>query len=80
MLRDQVAYLRSQLDQERQAHAEARSIIEGLVQRVPELEAPGPSEPPESSEVPTPTPTPDDAAGDAQTATQRPWWRRVFGG
>jgi hypothetical protein len=30
MLRDQVAYLRSQLDQKRQAHAETRSIFGGL--------------------------------------------------
>lgn len=33
-----------QLEAERQAHAEARRIIGGLVQRIPELEAP--SEPP----------------------------------
>jgi len=50
MLTDQVTYLRSQLDQERQTHAEARRIIGvGLVQRVPELEASGPSEPREST-------------------------------
>lgn len=52
MLTDQVAYLRSQLGQERQAHTEARRIIGGLVQRVPELEASGPSEPRESTVSP----------------------------
>lgn len=61
MLTDQVVYLRSQLDQERQAHAEARRIIGGLVQRVPELEAPAQErapEPREAPESPAPTRTP----------------------
>jgi hypothetical protein len=49
MLTEQVAYLRSQLDQDRQAPAEARRSIGGLVQRVPELEASRPSEPREST-------------------------------
>ena len=80
MLTDQVAYLRSQLDQERQAHAEARRIIGGLVQRVPELEAAGSPEPRESPERPGPSHNPTDTADDAQTLTQHPWWRRVFGG
>ena len=83
MLTDQVAYLRSQLDQERQAHAEARRIIGGLVQRVPELEAPSPSEAQESTETPGLTYTPTDAPAGPQTdaqAPQRPFWRRIFGG
>jgi len=49
VLTDQVAYLRSQLDQDRQAPAEARRTIGGLVQRVPELEASRASEPREST-------------------------------
>ena len=83
MLTDQVAYLRSQLDQERQAHAEARRIIGGLVQRVPELEAATPertTKPGESSNSPGPTRTPTDTAGGARATTQLPWWRKVFGG
>ena len=40
VLRDQVAYLREQLDQEREANRENRRIIAGLVQHVPGLEAP----------------------------------------
>ncbi len=80
MLTDQVTYLRSQLDQERQAHAEARRIIGGLVQRIPELEAAGPSEPRESDTSPGPLRTPAETAGEAQTATRSPWWRRMFGG
>jgi hypothetical protein len=35
-----VAYLREQLQAERQAHAEARRIIAGLVERIPAIEAP----------------------------------------
>lgn len=80
-LRDQVRYLRSQLDQERQAHAEARRIIGGLVQRVPELEAASSSEATEADVSPGPTRTPTDAPGSQETTAQRrPWWRRVLGG
>ena len=39
VLRDDVAHLRDQLDRERDASAELRRIVAGLVQRVPELEA-----------------------------------------
>jgi hypothetical protein len=39
-LRDRVRFVEGQLEAERQAHAEARRIIGGLVQRIPELEAP----------------------------------------
>ena len=74
-----IAVLREQLEAERQAHAEARRIIAGLVERVPALEAP--SEPRESPE------TPSDVAGETaappgaeEPAEPRPWWRRVFGG
>ena len=53
VLRDQVAHLREQLDQEREANRENRRIIAGLVQRVPELEPvrEAPSEPRGSSET-----------------------------
>jgi hypothetical protein len=45
-LRDQVGYLREQLRREQDAHAEARRIIAALTQRIPETEAPAPSEAP----------------------------------
>ena len=48
VLHEQVAYLREQLAQEREANRENRRIIAGLVQRVPELEPA--SEPRESPE------------------------------
>ena len=52
VLHEQVAYLRDQLDQEREANRENRRIIAGLVQRVPELEAP--PEPREAPETASP--------------------------
>jgi hypothetical protein len=76
-----IATLREQLQAERQAHAEARRIIAGLVERIPAIEAP--QEPPETAETVEEEPEraePRPAAGGAQEGTQRPWWRRVFGG
>ena len=64
-----IAVLREQLEAERQAHAEARRIIAGLVERVPALEAP------ESPETPSETAGRDDVPREP-----RSWWRRVFGG
>jgi hypothetical protein len=77
--REQVAYLREQLQAERQAHAEARRIIAGLVERIPAIEAPqeapeaaGAAEEQQGRGQPT--------TGEAQEGAQRPWWRRMFGG
>jgi hypothetical protein len=75
-----IATLREQLQAERQAHAEARRIIAGLVERIPAIEAP--AETPEASETVEEGPEraePRPATGGAQEGTQRPWWRRVFG-
>ncbi len=83
-LRRQNEYLRGQLDAERQAHAEARQIIGGLVSRVPQLEAPAGHTPPEhapggaesAGDEPGKGPVPHDR----ETATEtRPWWRKIFG-
>jgi len=71
-LREYNATLERQLNAEREASAELRRIVAGLVQRIPELEAS--SEPRESPETATETaesPTPEQHV---------PWWRRVFGG
>jgi hypothetical protein len=44
-MQGEIAYLREQLEAERQAHAEARRIIAGLVERMPpQLEAPSEAE------------------------------------
>ncbi len=79
-LRRQNEYLRGQLDAERQAHAEARQIIGGLVSRVPQLEAP-PEHAPGGAESADDEPARGPVPHERETATeQRPWWRRVFGG
>ena len=80
-LRDRLHYVEAQLDQERQAHAEARRIIAGLVERIPAIEAPtdAPGSPETAEREPERgTPRPD--APGAQEGVRRPWWRRVFGG
>ncbi len=85
-LRDRLRFVERQLEAERQAHAEARRIIGGLVQRIPELEAPAtPSEPRESPAPSAPSPTPPEGRGEAHGAAERPeeprrsWWREFFG-
>ena len=78
VLREQVAHLREQLDQEREANRENRRIIAGLVQRVPELEAPRNGHETATAEPAREEPRP--ANGGAQEGAERPWWRRVFGG
>jgi flagellar biosynthesis GTPase FlhF len=77
-----IATLREQLQAERQAHAEARRIIAGLVERIPpQLEAPSDErESPETvEEEPERAEEPRPATVESQEAVQRPWWRRVFG-
>jgi hypothetical protein len=77
-LEDEVAHLRRQLDQANERDRENRCIIAGLVQRVPELEAPRePREVPESAsedtgrvEVP---PEPQ------EPVERRSWLQRFFG-
>jgi hypothetical protein len=79
-LRDRVQSLEAQLGNERQAHAEARRIIAGLVERIPAIEAP--SDAPGSPETVEPEPgggTPRPDAPGPQEGARRAWWRRVFG-
>ena len=77
-----IATLQEQLQAERQAHAEARRIIAGLVERIPQLEAPpdatGSPQTGEEQQGRGEQPRPD--APGPQEGAQRPWWRRVFGG
>jgi hypothetical protein len=71
-----VAVLREQLAAERQAHAEARRIIAGLVERIPAIEAP--AETPEAYDGAA-----EEASGRVESqeeGVQRPWWKRVFRG
>ena len=75
-----ITTLRDQLEAERQAHAEARRIIAGLVERIPAIAAP--AETPEASETSEEQQVrgqPHPATVESQESVQRPWWRRVFG-
>lgn len=76
------ATLQEQLEAERQAHAEARRIIAGLVERIPPAIEP-PREARESPETAREEPEasePRSATGGPQTDnTPQPWWRRIFG-
>jgi hypothetical protein len=78
-----IANLRDQLEAERQAHAEARRIIAGLVERIPAIEAPQevPESPEAGEEQQQGRGEPHPAMGGTQEGTQRrSWWRRVLGG
>jgi len=84
-LRDRLRYVEEQLEAERQAHAEARRIIAGLVERIPAIEAPQEaSESPETVEEEPERAETRPAAGGAQEGVQRTqergWWRRLLGG
>ena len=73
-LREYNASLERQLNAEREASAELRRIVAGLVQRIPELEAP--SEPRESPE----TTTGEQSEPGPEREECVPWWRRLLGG
>jgi hypothetical protein len=80
-LRDQVTYLREQLDIRTEELREHRRLLAGLIERVPELEASREaSGAPETVEEEPESAEPRSAAGGAQEAVRRSWWRRVFGG
>jgi hypothetical protein len=73
-MRDRLRYVEGQLEAECQAHAEARRIIAGLVERIPALEAP------QTAQQEPERIGPRSAAPSPQDATQpRPWWSRMFG-
>jgi flagellar motility protein MotE (MotC chaperone) len=75
-----IATLREQRQAERQAHAEARRIIAGLVERIPAIEAPQEaSEATETVEEEPDRAEPRPVTVESQESVQRPWWRRVFG-
>jgi hypothetical protein len=77
-LREQVAYLRDQLEQANERDRENRRIIAALTSRIPAIEAP--SEPRESPQTPPADAPSTSARPEAQEhAEPRPWWRRWFG-
>src|SRR5215208_6601692 len=86
-LREQIAYLRRQLDEERDARRRADMILAQLSQANAEqartiraIEAP--DEATEAAEPVEEEPAraePRSSTGEAQEGVRRPWWRRVFG-
>src|SRR5215210_7915871 len=87
-LTDQVSYLKAQLDIRTEELREHRRLLAGLIERVPELEAPAdtsasPQGHEDAAEEPaeaTPTPAPGQGSTGAQNGSERvSWWRRWFG-
>ena len=80
-LRDRIAYLERQVEEERDARRRADTLLARMMDRVPQLEAPesreagahGPAEAEEGRD-------PGLAREESERASERPWWRRVFGG
>ena len=82
-LRDRIAYLERQVEEEREARRRADTLMARLMDRVPELPAASQEEPRESpgTAAGDQTRPPDTTTGrpSPQTGKQLPWWRRVFG-
>ncbi len=89
-MRERIAYLERQVEEEREARRRADTLLARLMDRVPELEAPAQQQPPsQASEEPAqdaatgaagPRPQQADTGSQTGTEPQRPWWRRMFGG
>ena len=85
-LKDQLGYLRGQLDAEREANHENRRIIAALTQRIPSIEAPAETPSQEPPAAPTTTTEQPGRTG-PQPAVEEPqepperrsWWREFFG-
>jgi hypothetical protein len=85
-MQGEVAYLREQLAEEREARRRADTLLAQLMQRIPELEPPTEAPPDErdaretDSESAAGVRDRPDAPGPETATSRRPWWRRVFGG
>jgi hypothetical protein len=81
-MRERIASLEHQLEQERQANSEHRRLLAAALERIPpQLEAP--SEAREASETADEQQgrgEPHSATVEEQQGTPRPWWRRWFTG
>jgi hypothetical protein len=82
-LREEVGYLREQLQHATERDRENRRIIVALTSRIPAIEAgeaPEARQSPETVEDASEGAEPHTATGRAQEGVQRrPWWRRMFG-
>jgi hypothetical protein len=70
-LRDEVAYLREENRRKDEIIMQQALTVRQLT---------GSSEPRESPESPAPSETPTEGSGGPQAPSERPWWRRMFGG
>ncbi len=84
-LREQVEYLRGQLDQEREAGRRKDHLLAAALERIPAIESPEDAPAPPDSPVRGAeeadrgqTPQQDPPASEGRT-TPRSWWRRFFG-
>jgi seryl-tRNA synthetase len=78
-LREEVAYLREQLQQANERDRENRRIIAALTSRIPAIEAPQEAqESPETAREEQKRSEPRPDTGEAQEAVQRPWWWRIW--
>jgi hypothetical protein len=81
-LRDRIAYLERQVEEEREARRRADTLMARLMDRVPELPAASHEEPRESRETATEAEagTSPNASASPQTGAQRrSWWDRLIG-
>ena len=81
-LRDRVAYLERQVEEEREARRRADIMLSRLMDRLPELEAPreGHQESPGGQERAPEGQDASETRVGREEATRAPWWRRWFGG
>lgn len=91
-LREQVTYLRSVIDQRDEELQRAHQLLGESLSQLRALNAPA-REAPQDIEESQPSEeslqreessdearTPTEDTGEPQTASQRPWWKRIFGG
>jgi hypothetical protein len=76
VMRERIAYLERQVEEERDARRRGDTLLARLMDRVPELEAPQRFE--ERQERPE-EPRSSAVGGAQEGAEQLPWWRKMFG-
>jgi hypothetical protein len=80
-MRDRIAYLERQVEEEREARRRADTLLARLMDNMPALEAPSeapeaPERAAEEAERAEPRPA---TGGDQEGVQRRSWWRRMFG-
>ncbi len=82
-LRDRIAYLERQVEEEREARRRADTLMARLMDRVPEIEPPGSPDPPGARESAmaseTRADTPTASASPQKGVQRRSWWQRLLG-